>query len=126
MNGRVARCADVLSYRMPTEVVKLVGDALIKKDATRLEYTFRVSPRMTKPEIKDYLEKIYGLDVRKVNTMIYEGKEKRRNGIKYRRPDYKKVVVKLNPPAVASQGQVEATSNEVAQDTSKPASSSTD
>ena len=88
---------------MPTDVVKLVGDALIKKDATRLEYVFRVPPRMTKPEIKDYLEKIYGLDVKKVNTMIYEGKEKRRNGIKYRRPDYKKAIVKLNTPCVPPQ-----------------------
>jgi len=32
---------------------------------------------MTKHEIKEYLTKIYELPVKKVNTMIYEGKRKR-------------------------------------------------
>ena len=38
--------------------------------------TFRVLPKMTKHEIKEYLTKIYGLPVEKVNTMNYFGKRK--------------------------------------------------
>ncbi len=40
--------------------------------------TFKTDPKMTKPEIKQYLEKLYGLNVQKVNTLIRMGK------IKYR------------------------------------------
>lgn len=59
--------------------------------------TFRVPPRMTKHEIREYLTKIYDLPVRKVNTMNYEGKRKRvmsRSGIAFfRYKDFKKAVV---------------------------------
>jgi large subunit ribosomal protein L23 len=59
--------------------------------------TFRVSPKMTKHEIKEYLVKIYDIPVRKVNTMNYEGKRKRilsRSGSHfYKYKDFKKAVV---------------------------------
>lgn len=35
---------------------------------------FRVDPKMTKHEIREYLTKIYDLPVKKVNTMNYLGK----------------------------------------------------
>ena len=34
---------------------------------------FRVTPKMTKHEIKEYLTKIYDLPIKKVNTMNYLG-----------------------------------------------------
>jgi large subunit ribosomal protein L23 len=59
--------------------------------------TFRVPPRMTKHEVKEYLTKIYNLPVRKVNTMNYDGKRKRifsNAGIAYLKyKDFKKAVV---------------------------------
>lgn len=59
--------------------------------------TFRVPPRMTKHEIKEYLTKIYDLPVRKVNTMNYEGKRKRilsKAGIAYfKYKDFKKAII---------------------------------
>ena len=59
--------------------------------------TFRVLPRMTKHEIKEYLTKIYQLPITKVNTMNYLGKRKRVMGtsrvIYYKYADYKKAVV---------------------------------
>ena len=59
--------------------------------------TFRVLPRMTKHEIKEYLVKIYGLPVQKVNTMNYLGKRKMVRGTKsvayYKYKDFKKAIV---------------------------------
>ena len=59
--------------------------------------TFRVEPRMTKHEIKEYLTKIYELPVQKVHTMNYLGKRKRmptrRGMIYYRYKNFKKAVV---------------------------------
>lgn len=58
---------------------------------------FRVLPRMTKHEIKEYLTKIYGLPVQKVNTMNYMGKRKIVRGttkvLYFKYKDYKKAVV---------------------------------
>lgn len=58
---------------------------------------FRVLPRMTKWEIREYLVKIYDLPVRKVNTMNYLGKRKTVRGSKkmihYKYHDFKKAVV---------------------------------
>lgn len=59
--------------------------------------TFRVPPKMTKHEIREYLTKIYDLPVRKVNTMNYEGKRKKiqyKGGIAYYKyKDFKKAVI---------------------------------
>lgn len=59
--------------------------------------TFRVLPRMTKHDIKEYLTKIYDLPVKKVNTINYMGKRKRAMGrrkmIHYKYRDYKKAIV---------------------------------
>lgn len=59
--------------------------------------TFRVLPKMTKHEIKEYLTKIYDLPVKKVNTINYMGKRKRAMGRRkimfYKYRDYKKAIV---------------------------------
>lgn len=61
---------------------------------------FRVLPKMTKHEIKEYLTKIYNLPVKKVNTMNYLGKRKRVIGKRaiayYKYRDFKKAVVKFD------------------------------
>jgi large subunit ribosomal protein L23 len=59
--------------------------------------TFRVMPRMTKHEITEYLTKIYGLPVIKVNTMNYMGKRKiyrsANSAMYYKYKDFKKAIV---------------------------------
>eukprot|EP00751_Fragilariopsis_kerguelensis_P013428 CAMPEP_0170769438 /NCGR_PEP_ID=MMETSP0733-20121128/6977_1 /TAXON_ID=186038 /ORGANISM="Fragilariopsis kerguelensis, Strain L26-C5" /LENGTH=106 /DNA_ID=CAMNT_0011111033 /DNA_START=148 /DNA_END=468 /DNA_ORIENTATION=- len=61
---------------------------------------FRVMPRMTKHEIKEYLTKIYGLPVTKVNTANYLGKRKMARGttkvIRYKYKDFKRAVVSFD------------------------------
>ena len=49
-------------------------------------------------ELKQYLEKVYGLRVKKVNTLNYEGKKKRSSKGFYTRTDYKKAYVTLKDP----------------------------
>jgi large subunit ribosomal protein L23 len=81
---------------MPTMPMTLVS----AKSATAVNpayATFRVPPRMTKHEIREYLTKIYELPVRKVNTMNYDGKRKRLLSqagiIYYKYKDFKKAIV---------------------------------
>ncbi|MDR2457312.1 MAG: 50S ribosomal protein L23, partial [Clostridiales Family XIII bacterium] len=41
------------------------------KDAGNKRYTFKVAPKAKKEEIKDAIEKIFEVSVKKVNTMNY-------------------------------------------------------
>lgn len=43
-------------------------------------YTFRVHPSATKPEIRDAVEAIWGVEVYKVNTLNRPGKRRRTRG----------------------------------------------
>jgi large subunit ribosomal protein L23 len=43
-------------------------------------YTFRVHPSASKPEIRDAVEAIWGVEVLKVNTLNRPGKRKRTRG----------------------------------------------
>lgn len=59
--------------------------------------SFIVGVNQTKYEIKQYLKKLYGLEVIKVNTMVYQGKMKRDAvGRWYRTPAFKKAVVTVD------------------------------
>lgn len=60
---------------------------------------FRTEQSLTKPEIKQYLTKLYGLEIKKVNTWNKMGKiNKTRTRTYYRDPDFKKVIVELENP----------------------------
>ncbi|MEL6893359.1 MAG: 50S ribosomal protein L23 [Actinomycetota bacterium] len=43
-------------------------------------YTFRVAPSASKPEIRDAVEAIWGVEVAKVNTLNRPGKRRRTRG----------------------------------------------
>ena len=62
------------------------------------QVAFRVSPFMSKPEIKQYLSKVYKLPVSRVDTVNKMGKIKmdRTTGKKWRKPDWKKAIVTLD------------------------------
>ena len=60
-------------------------------------YTFKVSPKASKPEIRDAVEAIWGVEVLKVNTLNRKGKSvrNRRTGITSKRPDATRAIVTL-------------------------------
>ncbi|TNE30168.1 MAG: 50S ribosomal protein L23 [Alphaproteobacteria bacterium] len=59
------------------------------------QVTFKVALDATKPEIKDAVEAIFGVEVKAVNTLRLKGKTKRFRGYKGRRSDIKKAIVTL-------------------------------
>ena len=63
---------------------------------TQNKYFFRVSPNANKIEIKDAVEKGFGVKVKAVNTARYAGKRKRERTAKYgKRSDWKRAIVTL-------------------------------
>ena len=68
------------------------------KDYGKEYASFRMSPFLSKPEIKQYLMKLYNLNVQKVATANKQGKIMRnmdKNGY-WRKKDWKKAMVKLD------------------------------
>lgn len=61
------------------------------------KYTFVVDKKANKTEIKNALEKIFGVKVQKVNTMNMRGKIKRQGRFIGKRADWKKAIVQLTP-----------------------------
>ena len=71
---------NVLLYRSPKPY-----------DANVLQ--FWVDPMMSKPEIKQYLMKVYGLNVQKVHTVNKKGRiVRRQDNTKFRKKDWKKAI----------------------------------
>lgn len=58
-------------------------------------YTFLVDPRANKTEIKEAVQKIWGVRVTSVNTLNRKGKVKRRRFTAGKRPDEKRAIVTL-------------------------------
>jgi large subunit ribosomal protein L23 len=60
-------------------------------------YTFRVHPSASKPEIRDAVQRIFGVTVTTVNTLNRDGKRRRnrRTGTFGKRPDTKRAFVTL-------------------------------
>ncbi|MBC7616946.1 MAG: 50S ribosomal protein L23 [Pedobacter sp.] len=62
-------------------------------------FTFRVDHRANKLQIKAAIEKMYGVSIVALNTMIVDGKAKSRNTkgglVSGRSPKYKKAIVTL-------------------------------
>ena len=63
--------------------------------AAHRKYSFAVAPEANKIEIKEAVEKIFGVEVAQVHTMNYMGKEKRQGVHVGRRPAWKKAIVTL-------------------------------
>lgn len=56
---------------------------------------FRVKYEATKPQIKEAVQQLFGVDVKKVNTMIMPSKPRRVGRFTGRRSGFKKAVVTL-------------------------------
>lgn len=63
--------------------------------AAENKYVFEVAPRATKPEIKEAVEKLFGVKVAGVNTSIVKGKKKRMGKFSGYQSDWKKAIVQL-------------------------------
>jgi len=59
------------------------------------KYTFLVDPRADKTHIKQAVEEIFNVKVKKVNTIRQLGKMRRMGVFRGRQPGYKKAVVTL-------------------------------
>lgn len=68
------------------------------------QVTFKVASWATKPQIKEAVETLFGVKVKGVNTLIQKGKTKRFRGVKGRRADMKKAVVRLEEGQVIDTG----------------------
>jgi large subunit ribosomal protein L23 len=60
------------------------------------KYLFKVSPSANKMQIKEAVEKLFKVDVVRVNTMNYAGKRRRERIARYGwKPDWKRAIVTL-------------------------------
>ena len=77
----------------------ILGPVVTEKSTQGSEHnqiTFRVRTDATKPQIKEAVEGLFEVKVRKVNTSIVKGKVKRgRQGRMGKRSDWKKATVSL-------------------------------
>ena len=91
-----------MSQRRPYEII--IRPVITEKSNRLMEdhnkYTFEVALDASKPEIKRAVEELFGVKVKKVNTMIVKPKKKRILG-KFRQygttRKWKKAIVTLEP-----------------------------
>lgn len=82
--------------RDPHDIIKrpIVTEASMDAMADK-KFTFVVDKRSNKTEIKNAVEKIFGVKVASVNTMNMLGKKKRMGASVGKRTDWKKAIVTL-------------------------------
>ncbi len=73
----------------------LITEKSSKISLNNNSYTFKVSVNANKIEIKQAIEKVFNVNVMKVNTINQRGKVKRLGRYTGRRKDWKKAIVKL-------------------------------
>lgn len=63
--------------------------------AAEKKYTFKVATDANKTQVKLAIEEIFGVEVKKVNIMNYDGKVKRMGRTQGKTASYKKAIVTL-------------------------------
>ena len=76
-------------------IIKPVISEKSMDDAQNKKYTFKVAVDANKTEVKNAVEEIFDVEVKKVNIMNVKGKKKRMGRYVGRTPDSKKAIVKL-------------------------------
>ena len=80
-------------------VKPLINEKMSLLSESKGQYGFRVALEATKPEIKAEIEKMYGVEVLKLRTLIVAGKRKTRftkSGVSNgKKSNYKKAIVSL-------------------------------
>jgi len=59
------------------------------------QFVFQVERKANKYQIRDAVESVYGVKVKKVATMVVPGKTKRRGATTGKRPNWKKAIITL-------------------------------
>lgn len=72
-----------------------VSDAVRERVEPRMKYTFEVAPDATKVEIRQAVESLFEVKVKKVRTMNCRGKKRRVGRWLGRRPHWKKAIVEI-------------------------------
>ena len=82
--------------RDPHDIIKrpIITEASMDAMADK-KYTFVVDKKSNKTEIKNAVEKIFGVKVESVNTMNMLGKKKRMGANVGKRADWKKAIITL-------------------------------
>ncbi len=80
-------------------VYQIIRNPVITEKATRIgehgQMVFRVAIGASKPEIREAIERLFGVKVLAVNTLVQKGKTKRFKGRPGVRSDVKKAYVRL-------------------------------
>mgnify|MGYP002875983358 CR=1 FL=1 len=102
-----ARDADAAMPRFeffPNLFMTLINVRFLGHKTRPVQAVFRIAPRMNKLEVKEYLQTIYGLPVKKVMTDNFYGGYRRIQGKRamfhVSRPNYKRAVVTFERGAV--------------------------
>jgi large subunit ribosomal protein L23 len=74
----------------------LITEKSTHQQATRNSYAFQVTQNATKPQIKQVVEKLYGVKVLDVRTMTRKGKPRRSRFKMTHTSDWKRAVVVLD------------------------------
>ena len=81
------------------EMYDIIRAPVITEKATAAsehnQVVFKVALAATKPEIKEAVEKLFGVKVKRVNTLVKKGKLKVFRGMRARQSDVKKAIVTL-------------------------------
>ena len=80
----------------------IIKPIITEKSNTSIQegkYTFKVAKKATKVEIRNAVEKLFGVKVLKVNTVTVKGKEKRVGVHVGRTSDWKKAIVTIDTNA---------------------------
>ena len=88
----------------PNLFMTLINVRFLGHKTRPVQAVFRIAPRMNKLEVKEYLQTIYGLPVKKVMTDNFYGGYRRIQGKRamfhVSRPNYKRAVVTFERGAV--------------------------
>ncbi|MBW4643413.1 MAG: 50S ribosomal protein L23 [Goleter apudmare HA4340-LM2] len=94
----------------PRDLPDLVRRPIVTEKATILmelnKYTFEVSPKATKPQIRAAIEDLFQVKVVKVNTSIPPRKKRRVGKFVGYKPQYKRAIVTIAPGDVEKIRQV--------------------
>ena len=84
---------------MPTKFYDLIKKPIITEKGTLLsnnsQIVFSISMNASKTIIKQAVEKLFGVNVKKINIIISKGKTKRFKGKKGKRKNEKKAIISL-------------------------------
>ena len=89
-------------FEKPTKEIDFLNHEMMlvrsPKPYDKNQVSFRCSPFLSKPEIKQYLSKVYKLPVQRVDTVNKMGKIKRNRttGKQWKKSNWKKAIVTLD------------------------------